>query len=109
MDVQIRDFLRKGENCAPAFAEVIAALSEGETLRLGGGTYHFYPDGAFEKEYYISNNDSGLKTVALPFLNKRGVTLDGEGAELIFHGNMVPVLADGCENLMTLTKELVHL
>lgn len=99
MDVQITDFLRDGENCAPAFAEAVASLAEGDTLRLGGGTYHFYPDGAFEKEYYISNNDSGRKSVALPFLNKRGVTLDGEGAELIFHGNMVPVLSDGCENL----------
>ena len=29
----------------------------GAVLKLGGGTLHFYPRYAFEKEYYISNND----------------------------------------------------
>ena len=33
------------------------AAGRAVTIRLAPGTYHFYPEGAVHKEYYISNHD----------------------------------------------------
>lgn len=40
-------------------AKIKKEVKEGEavTLRFQNGTYHFYPEGAAERTYYISNHD----------------------------------------------------
>ena len=53
MIYHIKDFIKDGKNCTPAFVAAVAGLAEGDTLLLDGGVYHLYPEGAFEKEYYI--------------------------------------------------------
>lgn len=42
-----------------ALAKIKNEVKDGETvtLRFQSGTYHFYPDGAAERTYYISNHD----------------------------------------------------
>ncbi len=95
----IRDYIRDGRNATPAFIAAIQALRDGDTLLLDGGTYHLYPEGALCREYYISNNDCGVKPIALPLIGKKNITVDGGGAELIFHDRMVPVVIDGSENV----------
>jgi hypothetical protein len=99
MIYHIKDFIKDGKNCTPAFVAAVAGLAEGDTLLLDGGVYHLYPEGAFEKEYYISNNDCGIKPIAIPLIGKRNVTVDGCGAELIFHGKMNPIVIDRSENV----------
>ena len=99
MVLHIKDFIRTGQNCTPAFVEAISSLCEGDTLCLDGGEYHLYPNGAFCKEYYISNNDCGMKPIALPLIGKKNVIVDGGGAELIFHGKMNPIVIDRSENV----------
>ena len=99
MQLHIGDFLTDEKNATPAFVAAVTAMGEGDTLLLDGGVYHLYPEGAYEKEYYISNNDCGLKPIALPLVGKKNVTVDGGGAELIFHGKMSPIVIDGSENV----------
>ena len=99
MNLHISDFVNNGNNCTAAFVKAIASMNEGDTLLLEDKEYHFYPDGAYEKEYYISNNDFGVKPIALPIINKKGITIEGNGAELIFHGIVMPVAIDGSENI----------
>ena len=99
MLLHIKDFLTDEKNSTPAFVRAIEAMSDGDTLCLDGGEYHLYPDGAYVKEYYISNNDCGLKPIALPIIGKKNVTVDGGGAELIFHGKMNPIVIDNSENI----------
>jgi len=61
--------------------EVSAALvrcKDGDVLRFEPGEYHFWPEQAFEKYYYISNNRHGLKRVAFPIIGKKNITIDRE-------------------------------
>lgn len=99
MEIRIQEFITDESNCSEAFARAISAASEGDTLLLDAKTYHFYPHGAYEKEYYISNNDGGVKPIALPIINKKRITIDGRGADLIFHGNMMPIVTDDSEEI----------
>ena len=62
------------------------------TIRFAPGTYHFYPDGAVHKEYYISNHDQHSdRAVGIAIEEFKGLTIDGQGADFIFHGRMLPV------------------
>ncbi len=101
MDIFLKDYAHHIENgdCTLAVLCALRAARDGDTLHLGGGELHFWPDRAFTKEYYISNNDYNLKPIAFPLLRRRGLTVDGEGAALVFHGKMSPFVLDGCENV----------
>ena len=58
---------------------------------IGGNIYDFYEDGAFVREYYISNHDQdNPKKVAFALENLQNLTIDGQGSEFVFHGRMIP-------------------
>ena len=85
------------ENQSAKLQEALTAIykeypSKEVTLRFEPGTYHFHPEGAAEKEYYISNHDQkNPKRVAFALESWKELTLDGQGASFIFHGQMLPV------------------
>lgn len=103
MIIHLNDYrhLFDGEDAALAVQEALLACRKhpGAVLKLGGGTLHFYPRYAFEKEYYISNNDYSKKSIIFPLLDMEGITIDGEGAELLFHGMVLPFVIDGSRNI----------
>ncbi len=80
-------------------ALIACARNPGATLKLGGGTLHFYKKFAFEKEYYISNNDYSKKSIIFPLIGMKDITIDGEGAELLFHGTVLPFVIDNSQNI----------
>jgi len=86
-----------GVNSTPlltAALQKIKAEAEGQTivLLLKKGRYDFHPAGALQREYYISNHDQdNPKTVGIPLEGFEHTTLDGQGADLIFHGRMLPI------------------
>ena len=90
-------------NIDPAnFADLkdrILQCGDGETICFEPGEYHFYPNGTFEKYYYISNNRHGLKQVAFPIIGKKDVTIDGGGSRFIFHGEILPFVVEDSENI----------
>ena len=64
------------------------------------GTYHFYPEGASEREYYISNHDQdNPKMVGIALEDFTNLTVEGNGAEFVFHGIMLPVSLLNSENV----------
>lgn len=64
------------------------------------GTYHFYEDSAFVREYYISNHDQdNPKKVGLALENLKNITIDGMGSTFIFHGRMIPISIINSENI----------
>ena len=93
-----------GENASPLIAkalQTIAAETKGNTVTilLPKGRYDFYPDGASEREYYISNHDQdNPKMVGLSFEQMQNMVFDGQGSEFIFHGRMLPVSLVGSDN-----------
>lgn len=95
-----------GESQSAAMARAIetirTTMGKGDraVLKLAGGRYDFFPEDAARREYYISNHDQTKnKAVGLPLEDMHDFVLDGNGAELIFHGRMLPlslVRSSGC-------------
>ncbi|MFA5688279.1 MAG: hypothetical protein WC959_03925 [Kiritimatiellales bacterium] len=85
------------KNTADAVPEIFAALMHGgDNLEVyfSGREFHFYPDFAFERYYYISNNRHGLKRVAFPVTGKKNIIINGGGAKFIFHGEIIPFVIE---------------
>ena len=93
------------KNASPVVQKVIARIQaeckDGEAviLRFEEGLYNFHEKGCAEREYYISNHDqTNPKKVGLALEDMKNLTVDGQGAELIFHGRMLPVSLLRSEN-----------
>ncbi|MDR1436505.1 MAG: right-handed parallel beta-helix repeat-containing protein [Candidatus Symbiothrix sp.] len=75
------------------------------TLDFPPGRYDFWADKAVQKEYYISNTSSEsecpskVKNVGLLFENLKNVSLEGNGSRFVFHGKMITLAIDRCENI----------
>lgn len=70
------------------------------TINFPKGTYHFYGDSAFAREYYISNHDQvNPKRVAFALENVKNLIIDGNGSEFVFHGRMIPIALINSENV----------
>jgi hypothetical protein len=63
------------------------------------GRYDFWPELAQEKYCYISNNDEGLKRIVFPLLDTENLEIDGQGAQFIFHGFVVPFVLENARNI----------
>ena len=92
-------------NSAPLLVNAIREIVAGHqsdtpiVLRFTKGKYHFYPTAALEREYYISNHDqTNPKSTGIPLEGLKNLELDGQGAEFIFHGRMLPLSLIDCEN-----------
>ena len=94
------------ENVSARVSKALAEIrkeSEGKdvVINFEPGTYHFYPEGAAEREYYISNHDQdNPKRVGIAIEDFNGITIEGNGAEFIFHGIMLPVSVLRSENVV---------
>ncbi len=65
------------------------------------GEYHFYPDGAQQREYFESNTtDINPKICAFVFEKVNNLVIDGRGSRLIFHEQMQPFTFDSCKNIV---------
>lgn len=104
MIIELKNYLHLTENndATLALQEALHVLKNhpGSTLKLGGGEYHFYKKYAFEKEYYISNNTYSKKSIIFPIIDMENVTIDGEGADLLFHGEVLPFVLDNSKNVV---------
>lgn len=100
MERYLKDYLKDEKDRTLAAVMAVGDCETGDTLFLGGGELHFYAEHAYEKYYFISNNDCGLKKIAFPLIRKKSVTIDGEGAKLIFHGKILPFVMEECENIV---------
>lgn len=93
------------QNYSPVIKNEIERIAGNQdskkSIILEKGVYHFYPEGSYEKELYISNHDQdNPKKVAFYLENLKNVTIDGNGSELIFHGTMIPFVVKNCQNIV---------
>ncbi len=67
--------------------------SDKVTIRFAPGRYDFHPEQAVSRQLYISNHDQdNPKRVGLMLEEWHNLTLDGQGADFIFHGQMIPLV-----------------
>lgn len=75
------------------------ANGEAAVLKFKPGKYQFHEEGSAVREYYISNHDQdNPKKVGIAIEDMKNLTLDGQGADLIFHGRMLPISMLRSEN-----------
>lgn len=86
------------ENISPLIQKAIETIKaeakpeDNITLQFSKGRYDFHPEGASTREYYISNHDQdNPKKVGIALENMHNVTIEGAGAQFVFHGRMLPI------------------
>ncbi|WP_322973513.1 hypothetical protein [Pedobacter sp. PLR] len=95
-----------GENISPLLGELLKEIKSKTTdqdaivIQFQKGKYNFHPEGALKREYYISNHDqNNPKTVGIELDHFKNITLDGNGADLMFHGRMIPLALIESQNV----------
>ena len=68
----------------------------GGKLGFEPSRYHFYPEAAYEKYLFVTNNDPGLKSIAFLLDGISDLEINGNGAEFIFHGYLNPFVLSRC-------------
>ncbi|WP_300300420.1 alpha-1,3-galactosidase B [uncultured Muribaculum sp.] len=96
-----------GKDAAPLFRNMLRKVKEKHTdttghivVRLDKGVYEFHPSAQTGKEYYISNHDQDQpKMTGINIDGWKNLTIEGNGATLLFHGRMLPIAlvnSSGC-------------
>lgn len=84
-----------------ALADIKQKVSTGDkvTIKFENGRYDFHSTDAATYELYISNHDQdNPKRVGLYLEGWNNLTIDGNGADFIFHGRMIPLVLKGNKN-----------
>ncbi len=99
-DYGLRD-LPPGADATPVFRKAVEACRKlnASGLKIPAGDWHVYPDHAFEQTIAVANNDPGIKRVVFALDDLKRFTLEGAGANLICHGDMIPISADNSHQL----------
>jgi len=101
-EFRLSDYLKEGEK--DATLSVITMLQDASKYKdskviVEKGTYHFYPEKAYEKYTYITNHDNTLRRIAFPINNFDGLTIEANDAKFIFHGIMMPFNIENSKNI----------
>jgi hypothetical protein len=79
----------------------VAAAPKATFLLFPKGRYHFWPEKAVEKQYFITNHDQGgTRKTAFPIFEINDLVLDGQSSEFVFHGPMIPFIIENCRNVI---------
>ncbi|GGZ39160.1 alpha-1,3-galactosidase B [Echinicola pacifica] len=87
------------EDATPEVLEKVMNSPEVEEIFFEPGTYHFYPDKGLEMFCRISNHNDVFVATAFPLLDRKNITIDGQGATFIFHGKMIPFIVENSKNI----------
>lgn len=74
-------------------------LESDATLMLPKGVHHARPDDFPHRTLHISNNDDGIKHIVFDLSGLENVTIDGNGAELVMHGHIIPFFMRNAKNI----------
>ncbi|MEO0513847.1 MAG: hypothetical protein AAF086_00945 [Planctomycetota bacterium] len=85
------------ENVQGQLEQVRAGHSK--AIRLSPGRHEVHASALPRRACFVSNHDAGVRAVLFDLNNLNDITIDGQGAELVFHGEVIPFLATGCRNI----------
>lgn len=89
-----------GENITVKINELIEGIEGETTIVFPTGRYDFFPDSAYFRNYHESNTyDINPKRLAILIREKKGITLDGQGSEFVYHGHIQPITVDNSSNI----------
>ena len=87
------------DDLALSLRRTIEQSEDGDTILFPAGEHHIYSRFCQERVCWMSNNESGLRYVFCNITGKKDITVDGNGAKLIFHGRILPFFLESCENI----------
>lgn len=91
MAKQVINLPSSAEDMTPVLRAALASVTDDEIqIILEKGTYTFLPDYALARYSTITNHSNGIKNVIFPLDNFKSVEIVGNGAQLIFHGQVAP-------------------
>lgn len=101
-EFKLCEYLKEGEK--DATLAVITLLQDASKYKnskviIEKGTYHFYPEKAYEKYCFVTNHDNTMRRIAFPIIDFDGLTIDAEGAKFIFHVVMMPFNIENSKNI----------
>lgn len=102
--VYLADYLKEGQaekDAMPAIREALAVCRETNATKLvlPEGTLRIWPDLAYEKYQFISNNTESIKRIAFDLEGMDDFTVEGQNTLLLFTGFISPFSLEGCENV----------
>jgi len=103
--VRVTDYGIQPDSRVDAVRAVRAAIaacrgSSAATLVFPKGRYDFWPEHSDKIEYHESNTtDNNPKICPIVLKGIKGLTIDGNGSEFVFHGRMQPLTLEGCERV----------
>lgn len=103
--VNVADFgLRPNskENAVPVVIQALERCKKHEksVLHFEKGRYDFYITMGHSREYFESNTTNDApKNLAILIEKCKNLTLEGNGAEFVFHGPIQPITIDNSENV----------
>ena len=103
--VNVADFgLRPNskENAVPVVIQALERCKKHEksVLHFDKGRYDFYITMGHTREYFESNTTNDApKNLAILIEKCKNLTLEGNGAEFVFHGPIQPITIDNSENV----------
>ncbi len=87
-------------------SEIFRNIKNEDAVILENTVYDVRPEDSFIKTgYYCSNsakkdeNPDGTRFSAIFLKEKKNLVIDGNGAEIVVHGKMTPLLFDACGNI----------
>lgn len=90
------------DNFAIALDQAVKDADNGDTLVFSNKEYHFYKDFCQSRTVHMTNTDSfenPKKYFAFLLENLDNITIDGNGATLVIHGDISAFCAINCNNL----------
>lgn len=90
-----------GEDSTAKLQALLDANREDAELVLAPGRYDFYPRSTQKRLFPMSNSDEEReRPISLLLEDMRRVTIDGRGAELVFHGQLTPLALYRCREVL---------
>lgn len=79
--------------------EVMDNLEDDSCVSIEKDTYDLRTTYSREELCYISNNDSGVKSIAFYLKDKKNIIIDGNGSSLMGFGRILPFYITNCSNV----------
>lgn len=73
--------------------------NEPASLIFEPGIHNFYLDGCSKYAPKLSNNNNDERNVAIPIVDRNGLSIEGKGATLLFHGLITPIFIKGSSSI----------
>lgn len=103
-EVSLASFLEEGVvegDATLAFRHALdyCRARKAKALVIPRGTYNVFPDYAYERYAYVTNNDASLKRILLDLRDMHQFEVRGDSATIVLHGFMSPMFVERCSDI----------